>query len=115
MLVSLFVDPHNDQLEASAELGADFVELHTGAYANAEAAERKRELELLMKAAEHAHGLGLRVNAGHGLNLDNVAPVARMPHLEELNIGHAIVGRALFVGVAGAVHEMRAKIAEALA
>jgi pyridoxine 5-phosphate synthase len=112
ILVSLFVDAEEPQLDAAAAVGADFVELHTGAYANAGAgsASRARELERLVAGALRAHALGLRVNAGHGLDLDNVGPVAALPHVEELNIGHALVGRALFVGVAEAVGEMLARI-----
>lgn len=106
ILVSLFLDPEADQLEQAAELESDFIELHTGAYANAEGGERERELERLRASAEHAHALGLRVNAGHGLDYDNVRPVAALPHLEELNIGHSIVARSLFVGVETAVREM---------
>jgi len=110
--VSLFVDPEAAQLEEAARLEADFVELHTGAYANAQGPARARELERLIEAALHAHGLGLRVNAGHGLDLDNVGPVAGLPHLEELNIGHALVARSLFVGARQAVREMLARIQE---
>lgn len=113
MLVSLFIDPDLAQLEAASELQADFVELHTGCYANAES--KTDELGTLARACERAAELGLRVNAGHGLNYANVVPVARLPHLEELNIGHAIVGRSLFVGVAEAVREMKHLIAEARA
>jgi len=105
-LVSLFVDPQREVLEASAELGAPFVELHTGAYANATGTARERELERLVDAAEHGSGLGLRINAGHGLDYDNVHPIARLPRVEELNIGHAIVAHALFVGVESAIAEM---------
>jgi pyridoxine 5-phosphate synthase len=108
--VSLFVDPERAQLDAAAALEADFVELHTGTYANAKERERGRELARLEEAALHAHTLGLRVNAGHGLDLDNVGPVAALPHVEELNIGHSIVGRSLFVGVEAAVREMLARI-----
>jgi len=107
MLVSLFVDPDAAQLAAAAALGAIFVELHTGAYANAGGDGRAHELERLARGAEEAHRLGLRVNAGHGLDYDNVTPVAALPWLEELNIGHAIVARALFTGVRAAVAEMR--------
>src|SRR5262249_8163207 len=106
LLVSLFVDPERAQLAEAAALEADFVELHTGAYAGAGPAQRPRELERLADGALAAHALGLRVNAGHGLDLDNVAAVAALPHLEELNIGHALVARALFVGVDTAVREM---------
>jgi pyridoxine 5-phosphate synthase len=108
--VSLFVDPERAQLDEAAALEADFVELHTGAYANASAAGRGRELERLIEGALHAHALGLRVNAGHGLDYDNVGPVAALPHVEELNIGHAIVARALFTGVDAAVREMLGRI-----
>jgi pyridoxine 5-phosphate synthase len=112
--VSLFVDPVRAQLEEAAALEADFVELHTGAYASAYASAgagaRARELARLSEAARHAHALGLRVNAGHGLDYDNVGAVAELPHVEELNIGHAIVARALFVGVEAAVSEMLARV-----
>lgn len=104
--VSLFVDPDPKQLEASARAGAAFVELHTGSYANATGKKRERELARLVRAAERAHALGLRVNAGHGLDYDNVVPIAALPHVEELNIGFAIVARSLFAGVASAVGDM---------
>ncbi len=104
--VSLFIDPDPAQLECAAKLRAPFVELHTGSYANASAAARSAELARLAAAAARAKSLGLRVNAGHGLNLENTADVARIAGLEELNIGHSIVGRALFVGVENAVREM---------
>jgi pyridoxine 5-phosphate synthase len=107
---SLFVDPDPAQLEAAARLGAPFVELHTGGYANSSGAARARELERLVRAAERAHEIGLRVNAGHGLDYDNVAPVAGLPRVEELNIGFAIVARALDVGVARAIGDMCALI-----
>jgi len=106
ILVSLFVDPDPAALEVAAELEADFVELHTGAYAGAREGARERELARLVQAAEKAHRLGLRVNAGHGLDRDNVGPIARLPHVEELNIGYSIVSRSLFVGVERAVQEM---------
>jgi pyridoxine 5-phosphate synthase len=105
-LISLFVDPDPAQIAAAAESGAPFVELHTGSYARARGAARERELSRLTDAAALAKSLGLRVNAGHGLNLSNTADVARIPDLEELNIGHSIVSRALFVGVEVAVREM---------
>jgi pyridoxine 5-phosphate synthase len=104
--VSLFVDPEPRRIVAAAELGADFVELHTGAYARAGGRARARELARLERGATLAHGLGLRVNAGHGLDYDNVAAVAALPHVEELNIGFAIVARAVFDGAATAVREM---------
>ncbi len=108
--VSLFIDPDARQVEAAAAVGARFVELHTGAYANASGRQRARELERLRDAAELALACGLRVNAGHGLDYDNVAPVAKIPRVEELNIGFAIVARALFSGVHAAVADMRALV-----
>ncbi len=105
-LVSLFVDPDPAQLECAAKLRAPFIELHTGAYANASKATLAAELQRLASAAALGKSLGLRVNAGHGLNLENTANVARIAGLEELNIGHSIVARALFVGVEAAVREM---------
>ncbi|WP_145062519.1 pyridoxine 5'-phosphate synthase [Engelhardtia mirabilis] len=108
--VSLFVDPDEVQLEASAELGAQFVELHTGTYANAAGDEQQRELERLHRAAARGVELGLRVNAGHGLDYQNVKPVAAIEQVEELNIGHSIVARSLMVGAAAAVREMLALV-----
>lgn len=104
--VSLFIDPDIPQVEAAAALGAGFVELHTGAYANAgdRAAE---ELDRLHRAAEAAIAAGLTVNAGHGLNYTNVGAVAAIPGLHELNIGHSIISRSIFVGIENAVREMR--------
>jgi pyridoxine 5-phosphate synthase len=104
--VSLFVDPDLRQIKVAADLGAMFVELHTGAYANAVGAKKRRELARLRTAAVFAHEHGLRVNAGHGLDYLNVEAVASLPHLEELNIGFAIVARALEVGVYDAVGDM---------
>ncbi|TSA37598.1 MAG: pyridoxine 5'-phosphate synthase [Verrucomicrobiaceae bacterium] len=109
--VSLFIDPDEAQIEAAAELGADFVEIHTGAYANA--AGSGAELKRLITAAGLAVAAGLRVNAGHGLNYHNLRPVLAMSGLEELNIGHSIVSRAVIVGMAEAVREMCSIIAEA--
>jgi pyridoxine 5-phosphate synthase len=108
--VSLFIDPEESQLRAAAELGAEFVELHTGAYANARGAEREAELEALRTGARIALSLGLRVNAGHGLNYENTAAILALPGLEELNIGHSIVSRAVAVGLEKAVREMCAII-----
>ncbi|MFT5288607.1 MAG: pyridoxine 5-phosphate synthase [Planctomycetota bacterium] len=105
-LVSLFVDPDPEQVAASADLGAHFIELHTGSYANADGEARKFELARLVAASKQAHDLGLRVNAGHGLDTTNIAPIAVLPHVQELNIGHSLVARAVFVGVAGAITEM---------
>ena len=105
--VSLFIDPERAQLQAAHDVGAPVVELHTGAYADAEGLEQEAELERLREACVFGHGLGLQINAGHGLNLANVQRVAGLPHMTELNIGHAIVARALFVGMKEAVAEMR--------
>ena len=106
--VSLFVDPDLAQIEASARVGAQFIELHTGAYAEVfhQKAERNRELERLVAAAEQGYQAGLRVNAGHGLNRENLPLLHVVPHLEELNIGHSIISRALFVGLEKAVQEI---------
>jgi pyridoxine 5-phosphate synthase len=106
--VSLFIDPDTAQLEASAAAGAPVVELHTGAYAEAQGAAAAKELERIRGAAERAHALGLTVHAGHGLHYHNVAPIAAIPEIVELNIGHSIVAQALFDGFAGAVAKMKA-------
>ncbi|MBL9128681.1 MAG: pyridoxine 5'-phosphate synthase [Verrucomicrobiales bacterium] len=109
--VSLFVGPDTAQIEASAATGAQFVELHTGAYAEAvlEGHGAERELARLVAAAERARAVGLRVNAGHGLTVPNLpALLACVPYLEELNIGHSLVGRAVTVGLAAAVGEFLA-------
>ncbi len=106
--VSLFVSPDLPQIEAAAKTGAQFVELHTGKFAEAfaEPDRRGKEIKRLVAAAELAHELKLRVNAGHGLNYQNLRELFRVPHLVELNIGHSIVSRALFVGLPAAVAEM---------
>jgi len=108
--VSLFVDPDGRQLDASAATGARWVELHTGSYAEADAQGQGRELARLTEATAIATSLGLRVNAGHGLTYQNVEPVAAIPAMEELNIGHTIVARALAVGLETAVRQMKALI-----
>lgn len=108
--VSLFIAPDRRQLEAAATLNVPYVELHTGAYANATGEALKRELEALYDAAAYAATLGLKVNAGHGLTLDNVKPLLAIPNLDTLNIGHSIIARALFTGVAQATREMLAAI-----
>ena len=104
--ISLFIDPEESQIRAAAALGADFVELHTGAYANATGAARAKELQKLMEGATLACELRLRVNAGHGLNYENTTDILALPGLEELNIGHAIISRAITVGLHSAVREM---------
>lgn len=112
--VSLFVDPDPVQLDAALGAGAPVVELHTGAYADApDRDERWRELERLRLAAEYGGRIGLQVNAGHGLHYDNVTPVAAIPEIQELNIGHAIVCRAVFAGLEAAVSEMKRLMLEA--
>lgn len=106
--VSLFIDPEPDQIQASAVVGASAVELHTGTYAEAEGSESAdRERDRLSVATDLGLSLGLRVNAGHGLNYSNVQPIATMKGISELNIGHAIIARAVFSGLADAVREMR--------
>lgn len=105
--VSLFIDPDDSQVDAASRAGAAVVELHTGAYAEAEGPERGRELARLAAAAKRAAGAGLVVNAGHGLDYHNVQPVAALPELAELNIGHAIVARAVMSGMGPAVAEMK--------
>jgi pyridoxine 5-phosphate synthase len=106
--VSLFIAPDRAQVEASAQIGAEFIELHTGLFAEHfdDPATRKRELDRLIAAANQAHELGLKVNAGHGLNYKNTETIFAVPHLVELNIGHSIISRSVFVGLERAVREM---------
>lgn len=104
--VSLFIEPISEQVNASKKIGADAVELHTGKYANSQGQQQKKELSKLITAAELGHKLGLKVHAGHGLNYNNVGAVASIPFIEELNIGHSIISRAVFVGLYAAVKEM---------
>jgi pyridoxine 5-phosphate synthase len=113
--VSLFIDPEPRQIEAAVACRAPVVELHTGAYADAEGERRGHELHRLAHAAALAHGAGLVVNAGHGLHYHNVQPVAAIPQIVELNIGHSIVARAVFDGLAAAVREMKRLMLEARA
>lgn len=108
IIVSIFIEPDPVQIAAAADCGVPVIELHTGAYANHQGSEREAELDRLLTAAEFASGLGLTVNAGHGLDYDNVTAIKTLPSLNELNIGHSIIARALFVGIAEAVAEMRA-------
>lgn len=105
--LSVFIDPDQEQISAVKDTGAPFVELHSGAYADAALPDLSMELNRIIKAAEYAHKLGLEVNAGHGLNYQNVKAISNIPHLYELNIGHSIVARALFVGMRTAVREMK--------
>lgn len=106
--VALFIDPDPAQIEATARIGAPVIELHTGRYCETSGAEQAVELERLRSGARLAKTLGLEVHAGHGLNYDNVQPVAAIPEIVELNIGHSIVGRAVFVGLPTAVRDMKA-------
>jgi pyridoxine 5-phosphate synthase len=108
---SLFIDAEERQIELSARVGAPWVELHTGAYANAyHGPARAAEFRQLGVGAARAHDLGLVVNAGHGINYVNIAEVRTIPHLHELNIGHSVMSRALFTGIAEAVREMKARM-----
>ncbi|MEE9369409.1 MAG: pyridoxine 5'-phosphate synthase [Pontiella sp.] len=104
--VSMFVDADIETLVACKDLGAPTVELHTGAYCDAEPNDRAILLEQLIGAAEHAHELGLKVNAGHGINMENLGGILCIPHLDTLNIGHSIICRAVFEGIENAVKEM---------
>jgi pyridoxine 5-phosphate synthase len=106
IIVSIFIDPELAQLEAAAKTGAEYVELHTGSYANASGKEQEFELKRLMRGAEFAKQLGLMVNAGHGIDYDNIAGILKIPYLHELNIGHSIIARAVMVGMEQAVKEM---------
>ncbi len=109
--VSLFIDADIAQIDAAVACGAPTIELHTGAYADAETAEAQQyELERIIVGAEYAASKGLVVNAGHGLNLENVTPIAKIPQIHELNIGHSIIADAVFVGLAQAVQQMKAVI-----
>jgi pyridoxine 5-phosphate synthase len=105
--VSLFIDPDPEQIEAAQRAGAPVIELHTGAYAESAGGARSREFERMRSAAKFAARLGLIVNAGHGLNYHNVEPIAAIPEIVELNIGHAIVARAVVDGLAKAVRDMK--------
>lgn len=112
--VSLFIDPDPSQLAAARRCGAPLVELHTGRYADTESAtEQATELARIRQAVNCGRELGLTINAGHGLNLDNVAAIASLPDIAEINIGHALVARALFIGLRSAVAEMKQAIAQA--
>ena len=106
IMVSLFVDADEKTISACKDLGAPVVELHTGAYCDAEANERPAFLEQLIRGADHAHSLGLKINAGHGINLENLGGILCIPHLDTLNIGHSIVCRSVFHGMEPAVKEM---------
>ena len=105
--VSLFIDPDLKQVGASAEAGADMIELHTGAFANATNNSVQAELDRLVMAAKEGHRLNLQINAGHGINYTNIAQILTIPHLAELNIGHSIIARSTRIGLTAAVREMK--------
>ncbi|MBA6418608.1 pyridoxine 5'-phosphate synthase [Pseudomonas neustonica] len=113
--VSLFIDPDARQIEAAKRVGAPVIELHTGHYADTEGAEQRDALKRIQTAVTYARKLGLVVNAGHGLHYHNVEPIAAIAGINELNIGHAIIARALFSGLASAVKDMRSLILDAAA
>ena len=108
--VSAFIDPMNEQIKSSREIGFDFIELHTGKYANLKGKHQYEELQKIIESTYHANDLGLVVNAGHGLNYQNVGKIASINNINELNIGHSIVARALAVGLEKAVREMKSLI-----
>ncbi len=105
--VSMFIEPDRKQLDASRALGAPVVELHTGAYANASGDARMKILKHIHNAAEFGADIGLELHAGHGLTFDNVKDIAAIPHIRELNIGHFLIGEAIFVGLADSIRKMR--------
>jgi pyridoxine 5-phosphate synthase len=111
--VSIFIDPDPLQLDAALTAGAPVVELHTGAYADAKPLQQEYELERIVRAAEYASSIGLIVNAGHGLHYGNVTAIAKIPQIAELNIGHAIVSRAVFDGMTNAVADMKSIMRDA--
>jgi len=111
--VSLFIDPDPRQLDAAVTVGAPVVELHTGAYADAASGEQDAELRRIVEAAAYGQRIGLTVHAGHGLHYENVKPVAEIPEIVELNIGHAIIARAIFDGFTSAVRDMKRLMTEA--
>ncbi|MDE3115030.1 MAG: pyridoxine 5'-phosphate synthase [Pseudomonadota bacterium] len=113
--VSLFIEANRRQLDAAKALGAPVVELHTGAYCDTEGAERAAHLEAIREAAAYGASLGLEIHAGHGLGYDTVKPVAAIPQIHELNIGHFLIGEAIFVGLEASIRRMRALMDEARA
>jgi len=111
--VSLFIDPQEKQIDAALECGAPVIEIHTGHYANFSGDAQIQELDKIAKMVTYANSLGLQVNAGHGLTLENTIPIAKLPEIVELNIGHSIVSRAIFVGLSEATFEMKNLMLEA--
>jgi len=104
--VSLFIEPSSDSIVASKDIGANAIELHTGTYCDADEKDKPFELEKLIEAAELANNLGLTVNAGHGINIDNINGILCIPHIKTLNIGHSIISRSIFIGIEKAVKEI---------
>jgi pyridoxine 5-phosphate synthase len=114
ILINLFIDPKKPQIRASKDIGADYIELHTGAYANVNTElARKKEFERIEKAAFYGNSIGLGVNAGHGLDYVNTAAIAKIPKIEELNIGFSIIAASVFIGISSAVKEMKKLISHA--
>ena len=111
--VSMFVEPDRRQLDASKALGAPVVELHTGAYSEARGADQQRQLQRIIEAAAYGASIGLEIHAGHGLTYENVKPVAAIAEIRELNIGHYLIGEAIFVGLDASIRRMRALMDEA--
>jgi len=111
--VSMFIEPDRKQIDAARALGAPVVELHTGAYANASGAERERLLQKIREAAAYGDSIGLEIHAGHGLSYDNVKAIAAIPQIRELNIGHFLVGEAVFIGLEASIRKMRVLMDEA--
>ncbi len=113
IIVSLFVDAQKNQIDAARECGSPVIELHTGHYANATNEAQLTELEKIKTMTTYAHSIGLQVNAGHGLTLENTTAIAKLPEIVELNIGHSIIARAMFIGLEAATCEMKTLILEA--
>ncbi|BAS67791.1 MAG: pyridoxine 5'-phosphate synthase [Gammaproteobacteria bacterium] len=107
IIVSLFIDAQKNQIDAAKECGAPVIELHTGHYADTMGVEKVAEFERIKTMATYAHSIGLQVNAGHGLTMENTTEIAKLPEIKELNIGHAIIARAIFIGLAAATQEMK--------
>ncbi len=113
VVVSLFIDAQKDQIDAAKQCGAPVIELHTGHYADTTGSEQQVEFERIKNMATYAHSIGLQVNAGHGLTLENTRVIAQLPEIVELNIGHSIIARAVFVGLESATNEMKNLMLEA--
>lgn len=115
VIVSLFIDAQKAQIDAAKECGAPVIELHTGHYADTTDDEQEKEFERIKTMATYAHSIGLQVNAGHGLTLENTTAIAQLPEVVELNIGHSIIARAVFIGLEAATREMKNLMLEARA